>query len=149
MADTELTARVLRELQALGVHLSIDDFGTGYSSLAYLRQFPIDSLKIDRSFIRKVGRTGESNALVHTFIQLGKALGIETLAEGIEEEAQLDQLQREAVRQRSGLLVRPSAGRGEDRGLLCWRFPLRCRPATSCPGGEEPAGRGTVAGSGR
>jgi diguanylate cyclase (GGDEF)-like protein len=104
MADTELTARVLRELQALGVHLSIDDFGTGYSSLAYLRQFPIDSLKIDRSFIRKVGRTGESNALVHTFIQLGKALGIETLAEGIEEEAQLDQLQREECDSGQGFL---------------------------------------------
>jgi EAL domain-containing protein (putative c-di-GMP-specific phosphodiesterase class I) len=104
MADLELSERVLRELQALGIHLSIDDFGTGYSSLAYLRQFPIDSLKIDRSFIGKVSGTGESYELVHALIQLGKSLGVETLAEGIEEEAQLDQLQREQCDSGQGFL---------------------------------------------
>ncbi len=60
------------------------DFGTGYSSLAYLRQFPIDVLKIDRSFVSGIADTTESAALVHTLVQLGKVLGLETIAEGIE-----------------------------------------------------------------
>jgi diguanylate cyclase (GGDEF)-like protein len=104
MHDTELTARVLHELKSLGLSLSIDDFGTGYSSLAYLRQFPIDTLKIDRTFITKATQTSESGALIRTLIQLGKALGIETLAEGIEEEAQLDRLQREQCDSGQGFL---------------------------------------------
>jgi diguanylate cyclase (GGDEF)-like protein len=104
MHDTTLTARVLRELKSLGLRLSIDDFGTGYSSLAYLRQFPIDTLKIDRTFITKATQTSESGALIHTLIQLGKALGIETLAEGIEEPVQLDRLQRERCDSGQGFL---------------------------------------------
>lgn len=104
MHDTELTANVLHDLKALGLSLSIDDFGTGYSSLAYLRQFPIDTLKIDRTFITKANQTSESGALIRTLIQLGKALGIETLAEGIEEEAQLDRLQREKCDSGQGFL---------------------------------------------
>ena len=104
MHDTELTARVLHELKSLGLHLSIDDFGTGYSSLAYLRQFPIDTLKIDRTFITKATQTAESGALIRTLIQLGKALGIETLAEGIEEEVQLNRLQREQCDSGQGFL---------------------------------------------
>ena len=104
MHDTALTARVLRELKSLGLRLSIDDFGTGYSSLAYLRQFPIDTLKIDRTFITKATQTSESGALIHTLIQLGKALGIETLAEGIEEPVQLDRLQRERCDSGQGFL---------------------------------------------
>jgi diguanylate cyclase (GGDEF)-like protein len=104
MHDTEVTAHVLHELKTLGVSLSIDDFGTGYSSLAYLRQFPIDTLKIDRTFITKATQTSESGALIRTLIQLGKALGIETLAEGIEEEVQLDRLQREQCDSGQGFL---------------------------------------------
>ena len=77
------------------MRVAIDDFGTGYSSLAYLRQFPVDALKIDRSFIAGIARSTQSAALIHTLVQLGKQLGLETLGEGIEDDAQLEQLKRE------------------------------------------------------
>jgi hypothetical protein len=70
-------------------------FGTGYSSLAYLQHFPVDTLKIDRSFISTMADSPESGALIHTLVQLGKSLGLQTLAEGIEESAQYSQLERE------------------------------------------------------
>jgi diguanylate cyclase (GGDEF)-like protein len=104
MEDTDAAAEMLRELNEVGVHLSIDDFGTGYSSLSYLRRFTIDSLKIDRSFITRVSESAESAELIHTLIQLGKALGIETLAEGVEEESQLAQMQREQCDSAQGFL---------------------------------------------
>ena len=94
MADPAATARRLEAIKALGVRIAIDDFGTGYSSLAYIRQFPIDVLKIDRSFVSAMAGSHESDMLVHTLLQLGKSLGLETLAEGIETEAQLDELAR-------------------------------------------------------
>jgi diguanylate cyclase (GGDEF)-like protein len=92
MRDATAAAIRLRALKALGVRIAIDDFGTGYSSLAYLRQFPVDALKIDRSFITGISSSHEASALMHTLIQLGKTLGLETLGEGIEEHAQLEQL---------------------------------------------------------
>jgi EAL domain-containing protein (putative c-di-GMP-specific phosphodiesterase class I) len=108
MRDTEATIRRLRLLKELGVRLAIDDFGTGYSSLSYLRKFPVDTLKIDRSFIASMDESNESRALIHTLIHLGKTLGLETLAEGIEETAQLRWLQREHCDTGQGfLLARP------------------------------------------
>jgi diguanylate cyclase (GGDEF)-like protein len=104
MRDAEATAARLRLLKGLGVRISIDDFGTGYSSLAYLRQFPADALKIDRSFVDGIATSKASAALIHTLVQLGKALGIETLAEGIEDRAQLQTLQREHCDQGQGFL---------------------------------------------
>jgi diguanylate cyclase (GGDEF)-like protein len=104
MRDAEAAAERLRELKGLGVRIAIDDFGTGYSSLAYLRQFPVDSLKIDRAFISGIDSSEESRALVHTLVQLGKTLGLETLGEGIEEKAQLRQLQREQCDTGQGFL---------------------------------------------
>jgi diguanylate cyclase (GGDEF)-like protein len=92
MLDAEETVRRLMTLKALGVRIAIDDFGTGYSSLAYLRQFPVDSLKIDRSFIKGMTDSAESTALMHTLIQLGKTLGLQIVAEGIEETDQLGHL---------------------------------------------------------
>src|SRR3546814_9105055 len=97
MRNVTAAADLLNRLKKLGVKLAIDDFGTGYSSLAYLRQFPIDALKIDRSFISGVAAAGQSTAIIHTLVQLGKALNIETLAEGIEEQSQIDQLEVEEV----------------------------------------------------
>ena len=85
----------LAALKAIGVRIAIDDFGTGYSSLAYLQQFPVDTLKIDRSFISTMADSPESGALIRTLVQLGKTLGLETLAEGIEESAQYSQLERD------------------------------------------------------
>jgi diguanylate cyclase (GGDEF)-like protein len=104
MRDADATAQRLRELKQLGVRIAIDDFGTGYSSLAYLRQFPVDALKIDRSFIGGIAASDESAALIHTLVQLGKTLQIETLAEGIEEQVQLKTLQREHCDHGQGFL---------------------------------------------
>jgi diguanylate cyclase (GGDEF)-like protein len=104
MRDAELTARRLHMLKQLGVRIAIDDFGTGYSSLAYLRQFPVDALKIDRSFISGIAGSKGSAALIHTLVQLGKTLDIETLAEGIEERSQLETLQREHCDHGQGFL---------------------------------------------
>jgi diguanylate cyclase (GGDEF)-like protein len=95
MRDADATAGRLHSLKELGVRIAIDDFGTGYSSLAYLRQFPVDALKIDRSFISGIAGSKGSASLIHTLVQLGKTLDIETLAEGIEEQSQLETLQRE------------------------------------------------------
>jgi diguanylate cyclase (GGDEF)-like protein len=95
MRDENATARQLRAVKSLGVRVAIDDFGTGYSSLAYLRQFPVDILKIDRSFISPITDSIESKALLHTLVQLGKQLGLKTLAEGIEQHDQFCQLQQE------------------------------------------------------
>jgi diguanylate cyclase (GGDEF)-like protein/PAS domain S-box-containing protein len=108
MNDVEATVIRLNLLKALGVNLAIDDFGTGYSSLAYLRQFPIDVLKIDQSFVSGVANTKESAAIVHTLVQLGKVLALETVAEGIESEDQRILLQAEDVNIGQGyLFARP------------------------------------------
>jgi EAL domain-containing protein (putative c-di-GMP-specific phosphodiesterase class I) len=106
-------------LKALGVRVAIDDFGTGYSSLAYLRQFPIDILKIDRSFVSGIADSKESAALVHTLVQLGKVLGIETIAEGVETNDQRSRLENENVDTGQGFLfARPLAVADLDRLLL-------------------------------
>ena len=104
MRDAPAAASRLRALKTLGVRIAIDDFGTGYSSLAYLRQFPVDALKIDRSFITGISSSREAGALMHTLIQLGKTLGLETLGEGIEEHAQLEQLKHEECDSGQGFL---------------------------------------------
>jgi diguanylate cyclase (GGDEF)-like protein len=104
MRDADVTAKRLVLLKQLGVLIAIDDFGTGYSSLAYLRQFPADVLKIDRSFVGGIATSTESAALIHTLVQLGKALHIETLAEGIESHAQLETLRREHCDHGQGFL---------------------------------------------
>jgi EAL domain-containing protein (putative c-di-GMP-specific phosphodiesterase class I) len=89
MTDTEENLAALVRLKALGVTLAIDDFGTGYSSLAYLRRFPVDTLKIDRSFVERLGEQTDDAALASTIVQLGQSLGMSTVAEGIEEYGQL------------------------------------------------------------
>ena len=110
MRDAPSTRHRLEGLKALGVRLAIDDFGTGYSSMAYLRQFPIDVIKIDRSFTSGVADSRDAAVLVRTLVQLGKGLGLETVAEGIEDGAQLDSLMREQCDTGQGFLyARPLA----------------------------------------
>ena len=94
MADTESTLPWLRELKALGVQLAIDDFGTGYSSLRYLQQFPVDILKIDKSFVDRIDHDDHDVALVRTIVTLSDMLGLTTVAEGIERAEQLARVQR-------------------------------------------------------
>jgi diguanylate cyclase (GGDEF)-like protein len=121
MRDAIATARRLAELKAIGVRIAIDDFGTGYSSLAYLRQFPVDTLKIDRSFISAITTSTEAAALIRTLIQLGKDLGIETLAEGIEDQAQFTHLQDERCESGQGFLIaRPLDAQTVPSFLQTW-----------------------------
>ena len=89
MADAERSALVFAQLKALGVHLSIDDFGTGYSSLARLQQFPVDTLKIDRTFIFGMESDSETYEIVKIIVALAHNLGMEVVAEGIEEQSQM------------------------------------------------------------
>ena len=93
MGDIEKTIEMLRHLRALGVESSIDDFGTGYSSLAYLHHFPSSTLKIDRSFIGRMGTGEEKSEIVSTILLLARNLGMRVVAEGVETEGQLAQLQ--------------------------------------------------------
>lgn len=89
MMDTHYTQGVLHELKEMGVRLSIDDFGTGYSSLAYLKQFPLDVLKIDRQFIRNLTTSDKDAAITTSIIQLAHNLGLQVVAEGVEDAAQM------------------------------------------------------------
>lgn len=84
MADAKRTLRLLNELYGMGLHLSIDDFGTGYSSLSALQQFPIGTLKIDQSFVRDLGDDEGDATIVRTIIEMGRSLGMEVIAEGVE-----------------------------------------------------------------
>jgi diguanylate cyclase (GGDEF)-like protein len=119
MHDAGSTLSRLKLLKSLGVRIAIDDFGTGYSSLAYLRQFPIDILKIDRLFVSGIADSRESAALVHTLVQLGKVLGIETVAEGVETNDQRSRLENEKVDTGQGFLfARPLAVADLDQLLL-------------------------------
>jgi len=89
MEDVERSAMVLRSLKEIGVGLAIDDFGTGYSSLSYLERFPVDALKIDQSFIARLGSDATDSAIVSAVTTLGHALGLVVTAEGVETTEQL------------------------------------------------------------
>jgi diguanylate cyclase (GGDEF)-like protein/PAS domain S-box-containing protein len=90
MADPKRTIKLLNELHDMGLHLSIDDFGTGYSSLSALQQFPIGTLKIDQSFVRDAAVNSDDATIVRTIIDMGKALEVEVVAEGVENEEQFN-----------------------------------------------------------
>jgi EAL domain-containing protein (putative c-di-GMP-specific phosphodiesterase class I) len=88
LAESKTNLATLRRLRALGVGISMDDFGTGYSGLSYLRAFPFDKIKIDRSFISELGESGDCMAIIRAVTNLGSSLGIPTVAEGVETERQ-------------------------------------------------------------
>ena len=90
MKESDTMRERLQELKALGVRLAVDDFGVGYSSLSYLRRFPVDHLKIDRSFVQGAGEGPEDSALCEAIVKLGEHLGLQTVAEGIESSSQLE-----------------------------------------------------------
>ena len=104
MENPQRTIKLLDELYGLGLHLAIDDFGTGYSSLSALQQFPISTLKIDKSFVRNVVTSPEDATLVDTIIQMGRNLNMDVVAEGVEDEAQLNFLQALGCTYAQGLL---------------------------------------------
>ncbi|HEV7528204.1 MAG TPA: EAL domain-containing protein [Solirubrobacteraceae bacterium] len=121
MRNAEETARRLSAIKGLGVRIAIDDFGTGYSSLSHVQKFPVDALKIDRSFITGLLHNQEGEAIIHTLVQLGKALSIETVAEGIEQQLELSQLQSELCDSGQGFLfARPLDAAATEGFLESW-----------------------------
>jgi diguanylate cyclase (GGDEF)-like protein len=124
MRDAAVTALQLQAIKALGVRIAIDDFGTGYSSLAYLQQFPVDCLKIDRMFTEAIATSTQSEALIGSLVKLGKELGLTTLAEGVETTSQLDYLRSRAVDEIQGfLLSRPLDAETFEAEILTPRRP--------------------------
>jgi diguanylate cyclase (GGDEF)-like protein len=121
MRNAQDTARRLAAVKTLGVRIAIDDFGTGYSSLAHLQRFAVDALKIDRSFIAALKHNQEGEALIHTLVQLGKALSIETVAEGIEHHPELSQLRDEHCDSGQGFLfAKPLEAADAEAFLQSW-----------------------------
>jgi EAL domain-containing protein (putative c-di-GMP-specific phosphodiesterase class I) len=90
MTDPEESIKILEQLSRMGVIVSVDDFGTGYSSMSYLRRFPIDKLKIDRSFISEIMARPDDASIVRAIVSLAHSLRLKVVAEGVETEAQLD-----------------------------------------------------------
>ncbi len=112
LADVKAATVALRDLRSLGLHLSVDDFGTGYSSLTYLKRFPIESIKIDRSFVTGLGIEAEDTTIVEAVVRLGQALGLHVVAEGIESPLQLARLRELGCDRGQGYLFgrpRPAA----------------------------------------
>jgi diguanylate cyclase (GGDEF)-like protein/PAS domain S-box-containing protein len=130
MADVEQTIGVLRRLKALGVRLAIDDFGTGYSSLGYLKHFPVDVVKIDRSFVIGLDTNPVDSAIASAVIGLAKALGMTTVAEGVETEAQLNHLQSLGCEVMQGYYFsRPLPGSAFDELIDNWgRINIAAKP---------------------
>lgn len=105
MDNSADTGRMLAQLKERKIRLCIDDFGTGYSSLSHLARFPLNTLKIDRSFIRQIGEQGDNPAILWTIVTLARNLGMDVIAEGVETENQLEQLKRLKCEQVQGYLV--------------------------------------------
>jgi len=131
MENAEAASEMLVQLRGMGVQLSIDDFGTGYSSLSYLHRFPVNILKVDRSFVMRMGEGGENSEIVRTILTLASNLGMEVIAEGIETPSQLSQLKgmgcaygqgyifsRPVSAERAGALLRPSGWREAEAAAL-------------------------------
>ena len=142
MADAKRTVRLLDELYAMGLHLSIDDFGTGYSSLSALQQFPIGTLKIDQSFVRDVSDDAGDATIVRTIIDMGRSLGMEVVAEGVEIAAPARVPAQARLPLRAGQAVRRALhGRGPAR--RCWRGrrAARRRSRTCCRDADSLSSR--------
>jgi len=117
--DPDAAVERLRALKALGVRLAIDDFGTGYSSLSYLTRFPIDTLKIDRSFVASLSSGPDGNTVARIIVELGEALGLEVVAEGVEQEEQVANLLDLGCRRGQGyLFARPLDAVSMERFLV-------------------------------
>ncbi len=116
--DSETTVKVMQALKRIGVSLSLDDFGTGWSSLSYLRRFPIDRIKIDRSFLRDIASEPTAEAVVRSIINLGRDLGLACVAEGVETPEQLNYFRQQNCEEVQGFLYSPAVPEADCRLLL-------------------------------
>jgi EAL domain-containing protein (putative c-di-GMP-specific phosphodiesterase class I) len=139
MSNEAWAEKAIKELKALGISLAIDDFGTGYSSLSYLHRFPIDILKIDRSFVSRLTNSDNGPELARAVITLGETLGLETVAEGIELEPQVGALLALGCVAGQGFLFAPA---GSLEQLSRSSFVARRNALCSGPGREDAAERG-------
>jgi diguanylate cyclase (GGDEF)-like protein len=139
MRNAEETALRLMDLKRLGVRIAVDDFGTGYSSMAHLQRFPVDLLKIDRSFISQLEAGGEGEILLRSLVQLGKALSIETTAEGIERPEDLSLIKSQDCDNGQGFLfARPLSAPDADAFFSQWHKnrPFEVRHSFGAAGGS-------------
>jgi len=133
MKDSEETAARLAVIRELGVRVAVDDFGAGYSSLKYLQRFPVDILKIDRSFISRLIQEPDGEMLIRTLVQLGKSLSIETLAEGIEQSSVLSLLKEENCDSGQGFLFAcPLDLAASESFLAAWTADPARSDASEC-----------------
>src|SRR5579871_2160592 len=124
LEDDAATIAILHQLRALGIRVSMDDFGVGYSSLSYLRKFPFDKIKIDRSFVGTLGESSESKAIVRTIASLGENLGMETTAEGIETKEQLELVRQAGCTEAQGYYFSRPCGVDEALRIIQQAHPL-------------------------
>ncbi len=131
LADDESNRSILTQLRGLGIHIALDDFGTGYSSLGYLRSFPIDKIKIDRSFVNELATSRPCEAIIRAVAGLGRALNIETTAEGVETLEQLEALRSLGCTQAQGYVFSPPVPPDLARAMLYaqWGFVREARLA--------------------
>ena len=129
--DTGPALKTLRELKDLGVMLSMDDFGTGYSSLGYLKRFPIDAVKVDRSFVDGLGSDAEDSAIVAGVVSLGRALALTVVGEGVETEGQLTALVELGCDQAQGFFFSPPRPADDIVALLAGRGPTLRLPGAA------------------
>ncbi len=144
MADTNAAGRALRDLRGLGLHLSVDDFGTGYSSLTYLKRFPVEAIKVDRSFVTGLGLEADDTSIVEAVVRLGHSLGLTVVAEGVETPLQLNRLRELGCDKGQGYLFgRPRpAGITANERLPTSDAALPLAPGViQCPRRVRPARR--------
>ena len=130
MESIETATQMLKQLRALGVELSIDDFGTGYSSLSYLHRFPINTLKIDRSFVSRMAENNENTEIVRTIVMLALNLGMNTVAEGVETRDQLSHLRKLKCQYAQGYLFSKPLESEKAEELIqnkqVWQMEIQC-----------------------
>ena len=118
MDDIDTASSTMRALHCSGIHISIDDFGTGYSSLSHLKRFPINTVKIDRSFIRDITTDSDDAAIVGAIIAMAHNMGLKVIAEGVETQQQLDFLHSLQCDEVQGFLFSPPVPHHEACALL-------------------------------
>jgi diguanylate cyclase (GGDEF)-like protein/PAS domain S-box-containing protein len=147
MQDSLATASVLGAIRNLGVHLALDDFGTGFSCLSYLKRFPIDALKIDRSFVRDLATDADNAGIVSAVISMGKNLNMRVIAEGVETRDQLEFLQEHFCPEGQGYYFAQPMVAGEVTQLIARHDRLLALPQSATHAvGQELAGRSFASG---